>query len=894
MRRICGSSRVPIILFGDFNEILSATEKEGGALRRESQMDAFRATIDDCALHDLGYKGNVFTWQRGQEESNIIRERLDRDVATTCWSMLFPSAVVQHYPIYSSDHSAIIIREEEAQRSSYGRRGFKFEPFWLSDVQCKEVVKEAWGEVIGGDVPEKVGMSPSANMLERCRTIVEEVDGLRRQIETYWYTRARKSKQRKSRNLIKGIEDEGGQWCTRMTEMTKVIEDYFRQLFGSSNPENLEDVLESIPPVSDDEIREALFSMHPNKAPGPDGMHALFYQKHWEIVGPDICHFARECSPRKITEYRPISLSNRLKPLLNGFITENQSAFTPGRLITDNALIAFEIFHAMKRGGEGRHGHVAIKLDMSKAYDRVEWVFLDGVMRRMGFSERWRSKVMACASGIVRPSRGLRQEDLISPYLFLLKAVNGGRVHGARVCRGAPRIYHLFFADDTDIISSYEGASGQKINYSKSEVVFSKKVPSTVREEILNTLGVREERVWKKVQGWKEKMLSKPGKEILLKAVAQAIPTYMMSLFAERLCKPKACGGMGFRDLSVWRIMVNPESLVGRVMKARYFKHDDILDARRGHDPSLKWRIGERGGRVPKPNLEAEPSLRVASLIDVATEEDAKLVMKIPLSKRMPDDQIYWWPTKSGFYSVKSAYWLGMGSDRATDNQREACSESELWRVIWGASAGILGVKQNIFRRHCKSEIHALFTCQWTRSHWVESGLAYKVDDAPQTSFPEWLLWSLRQLDGDEKGRNYHIFDGDPINPRVVILGYVSMGGEKWEPPLSGTIKLNTDAALFGDAEVGLGIVGRDSMGSVMMVASRRIRANLSPAMAEAQAMLFGMETARRMGMMNICVESDALSVVQAVEKNVDNRGPLAWREHGSTLCCQIMYGSRG
>ncbi|XP_074278032.1 uncharacterized protein LOC141601636 [Silene latifolia] len=150
MRRICDSSQVQLILFRDFNEILSTTEKEGGATRRESRMDAFREVIDDCALHDLEYRGNIFTWQRGREVATMVREWLDRAVATMEQSYLFSTTFVKHYPIYSFDHSAIIIKQEEGQRRTFGRRGFKFEPFLVVDDQCREVVKEAWGRKLEG------------------------------------------------------------------------------------------------------------------------------------------------------------------------------------------------------------------------------------------------------------------------------------------------------------------------------------------------------------------------------------------------------------------------------------------------------------------------------------------------------------------------------------------------------------------------------------------------------------------------------------------------------------------------------------------------------------------------------------------------------------------------
>lgn len=93
-------------------------------------------------------------------------------------------------------------------------------------------------------------------------------------------------------------------------------------------------------------------------------------------------------NPKRITEFRPISCcnvlykirANKLKPFLGNIISINQSAFVPKRLITDNVLVSFDIFHAMKRRGEGKDGSVALKLDIKKAYDRVEWCFLERVV----------------------------------------------------------------------------------------------------------------------------------------------------------------------------------------------------------------------------------------------------------------------------------------------------------------------------------------------------------------------------------------------------------------------------------------------------------------------------------------------------------------------------------
>ena len=134
-----------------------------------------------------------------------------------------------------------------------------------------------------------------------------------------------------------------------------------------------------------------------------------------------------------MSEFRPISLcnviykiiskvlANRLKPILNDLISESQSAFIADKLITDNVLIAFESLHHMKTNCTGRTGFMALKLDMSKAYDRVEWSFLENFLLKIGFQESWVAMIMECITtvmysilvngepkGLITPTRGLR------------------------------------------------------------------------------------------------------------------------------------------------------------------------------------------------------------------------------------------------------------------------------------------------------------------------------------------------------------------------------------------------------------------------------------------------------------------------------------------------------
>ncbi|CAL8162629.1 unnamed protein product [Prunus armeniaca] len=184
-----------------------------------------------------------------------------------------------------------------------------------------------------------------------------------------------------------------------------------------------------------------------------------------------------------------------LKQILLDVIYDSQTAFVPGRLIQDNIVVAHKAFHYLRLKKKGKNYEAGLKVDMSKAYDRVEWDFLAAAMAKMRFDNFWIHLVITCISTVsfsillngkpgasFFPSQGLRQGDPLSPYLFLIISevlslnistlVNEGELAGVKVARGAPD-EDSNYACLKRILHEYCLASSQEINFQKSCIYFS-------------------------------------------------------------------------------------------------------------------------------------------------------------------------------------------------------------------------------------------------------------------------------------------------------------------------------------------------------------------------------------------------------------------------------------
>uniref|UniRef100_A0A2N9H705 Reverse transcriptase zinc-binding domain-containing protein n=1 Tax=Fagus sylvatica TaxID=28930 RepID=A0A2N9H705_FAGSY len=434
------------------------------------------------------------------------------------------------------------------------------------------------------------------------------------------------------------------------------------------------------------------------------------------------------------------------------------------------------------------------------------------------------------------------------------------------------------------------------------------------------------DRIWKWLQGWKEKLLSQAGREVLIKAVIQAIPTYAMSVFnfpaslcvdicsmANRFWWGKQEGNRKIH----WLSWVKVENWNGSRVKI-------WKDA---------WLSSPTTNRVLSPICVLDQNATVDSLIDVETmtwnqsliqrvfwPRDIALILAIPLSKRKPPDRLIWTGTKNGQFTVRSAYHFLLAQQRCGDASSSTDSLwTSLWKAIWSARvqpkmklfiwracSDILPTQGNLFRRGvsnakscrwCEDEVetvsHALWQCDFAQKVWKATPISFPSDCVASLCFTDvvqcyvqslahhpnleimltiaWKLWQARNLflweaqlstvediskgaagmaiDFLEYGLDIHNASG-----RVEIVA-----GEKWRPPEQNHFKMNISMITCqANAKVGVGVLVRDFTGSVIAALEQSFLAPGDMLHMHAMAVLAGLQFAFDVGLRCIDLEMES------------------------------------
>ncbi|KAF7153351.1 hypothetical protein RHSIM_Rhsim01G0274800 [Rhododendron simsii] len=305
---------LPWLCIGDFNEVLSTSDKMGGSILSPRRLSSFHEMLTTCGLVDLGFKGPRFTWRNNRLGGDLIMERLYMAFANDKWRELYDQATVFVEAAIGSDHNLLILNTSFPLKKV--RKPFRFKSFWTTEESCKLIICESWDAIYEGS-----GLAKVCKKLKGCKEklkkiIKSKLEDLWQKDAMYWHQRSRikwlqmgdknsrffhlSTIHGRQRNQLVKLKDETGIWKMEEIDISGIIRTHFQGLYSPPPLRDFGDILSLITPlvtpninaslikpISNEEIRLATFQMRPLKALVLTGFLAYFFKSIgivWEVT----------------------------------------------------------------------------------------------------------------------------------------------------------------------------------------------------------------------------------------------------------------------------------------------------------------------------------------------------------------------------------------------------------------------------------------------------------------------------------------------------------------------------------------------------------------------------------------------------------------------------------
>ncbi|XP_062100242.1 uncharacterized protein LOC133806128 [Humulus lupulus] len=641
LKDISAQVQGPWLLVGDFNDILLSNERVGRR-RTKAPTQEFRDCVDHCQLEDLKHSGAFFTWNNKQQPEDRVFSKIDRALVNSTWVDSFQHSEAVFLPEGNFDHSLVLVSlYQDVVLKIINKEGFN--DLQKKQMLAKKVLLELQGKVNTDPLNSKLLLEEQAAREQYTKIYKAYSLFLAQKAKNSWAKNGDDNtaifhaslRARRTQNRVFSIEDEQGNWCDTPESVQNAFLQYFQQLLGSTMSQRSQvnqSIIDLGSKISDihlnllqadftaQEVKEAIFSILGMKSPGRDGFGSSFYQDNWNLVGAEveaavlsflnsgkllkeinattITIIPKSSFPRSVSDFRPISCCNviykaaskmicsRLRRILPNLIAENQGGFVHGTYISHNIMVCQDLVRLY--GRKNCKPSCMIKIDLRKAYDTIDWSFIEEMFKAFGFPQRFTDLVMTCIRtpkfslllngslhGFFAARRGLRQGDPISPLLFVLSMEYLSRIltkvgtwPGFKYhdrC-ATLKLNHLCFANDLllfcngDYISIllmlrglklFSNTSGLFPNASKTAVYYHG-MPATEVERVLDVSGYTRsnlpfrylgipiyskkisaaecksilEKMTSRVQLWSTRNLSYMGRVTLINSVLISIHSY--------------------------------------------------------------------------------------------------------------------------------------------------------------------------------------------------------------------------------------------------------------------------------------------------------------------------------------------------------------------------------